>query len=110
MDLKTRATNILTKPAAEWPVIAGEHTTPADLLTSYALPLAAIPAVCGFLGRTLVGVPLPFAGTIRVGFFSGLSGAIVQFVFALVGAYIAAVVIEKLAPTFKSSGDTTQAL
>ena len=30
--------------------------------------------------------------------------------FALVGAWIAAVVIEKLAPTFESRGDTAQAL
>ena len=32
------------------------------------------------------------------------------WVFALVGAWIAAVVIEKLAPTFESRGDTAQAL
>lgn len=110
MDLKTRATNILTKPAVEWPVIAAEHTTPTELMTSYALPLAAIPAVCGFIGQTMIGIPVPFAGTIRIGMARGLSGAVLQLVFALLGAYIAALVIEKLAPTFKSSGDTTQAL
>src|SRR5262249_56987137 len=40
----------------------------------------------------------------------GLAGAVVRWVFALVGAYIGAFVIEKLAPTFKSSGSTIQAL
>jgi hypothetical protein len=110
MDLTTRATNILTKPVVEWPVIAGEQTTPSELITAYAVPLAAIPAVCGFLGQTLVGVSVPFAGTIRIGVIRALSGACIQFVLALVGAYAAAIVIEKLAPKFQSSGDTTQAL
>jgi hypothetical protein len=45
MDLKTRATNILTKPAQEWPVVAAESTTPMDLITSYAGPLSVIPAI-----------------------------------------------------------------
>ena len=57
-----------------------------------------------------VGVSLPFVGTFRVGIVRGLAGAIVSWVMALVGAYLAAVVIEKLAPRFQSSGSTVQAL
>lgn len=41
---------------------------------------------------------------------SGLSSAIVGFVLGLVGVYVSAIVIEKLAPTFQSRGDTTQAM
>jgi len=59
MDLKTRATNILTKPATEWPAIASEVTTPTDLITSYAMPLSAIPAICGFIGLSIVGMSVP---------------------------------------------------
>jgi hypothetical protein len=110
MDLKTRATNILTKPAIEWPIVAVERTTPRELLMGYAAPLAAIPAICGFIGQSIIGISVPFAGTIRVGIVRGICGAFVQFVLALVGAYVAALVIEKLAPKFQSSGDTTQAL
>jgi Yip1 domain len=110
MDLKTRATNILTKPAAEWPAIASEATTPADLITTYAVPLSAIPAVCSFIGLSIVGMSLPLVGTIRTPIVSGLTSAVVRFVLGIVGLYVSAIIIEKLAPTFQSKGDTTQAL
>ena len=49
-------------------------------------------------------------GAIRVGVVRGFANAVVTWVFALVGAWIAAIVIEKLAPTFQSKGSTAQAL
>jgi Yip1 domain len=111
MDLKTRATNILTTPATEWPAIASEATTPADLITSYAAPLSAVSAICAFIGLSIVGMSVPLIGTtFRTGIFSGLASAFVRFVLGLVGLYVAAVIIEKLAPTFQSKGDTTQAM
>jgi hypothetical protein len=110
MDLKTRATNILTKPAAEWPVIAAERAEPMDLVTSYAAPLSAIPAICGFIGLSIIGVSMPLMGTFRTGIVSGLTSAVVRFVLGIVGLYGSAIIIEKLAPTFQSKGDTTQAM
>jgi len=105
-QLTTRVTNILKQPAQEWPVIAAEPTDVAGLMQGYAAPLAAIPAICGWIGMSMIGV----MGYFRVGLVAGLASAIVRWVFALVGAYIGAIVIEKLAPTFKSSGSTVQAL
>jgi len=111
MDLKTRATNILTKPAAEWPVIAVEATTPMDLITSYAAPLSAVAAVSAFIGLSIVGMSVPLiGGTFRTPIVSGLTSAVVRFVLGLVGLYVSAIIIEKLAPTFQSKGDTTQAM
>jgi hypothetical protein len=110
MDLKTRATNIMTKPAAEWPAIADERTTPMDLVTTYAAPLSAIPAICSFIGLSIVGMSIPLMGTIRTPIASGLTSAVVRFVLGLVGLYVSAIIIEKLAPTFQSRGDTTQAM
>jgi hypothetical protein len=104
-QLTTRVTNILTKPADEWPVISTEPTDTAALMTGYAAPLAAIPAICSWIGWSLIGL-----GFYRRGLVSGFAAAIVSWVFALVGAFIGAIVIEKLAPTFKSSGSTIQAL
>jgi Yip1-like protein len=104
-QLITRITNILKQPAQEWPVIAAEPTDAATLMTGYAAPLAAIPAVCSWIGWSLIGI-----GFYRRGLIAGLAAAIVSWVFALVGAFIGAVVIEKLAPTFKSSGRTIDAL
>jgi len=105
-QLTTRVTNILKQPAQEWPVIAGEPADVASLMSGYAGPLAAIPAVCSWIGMSFIG----FGFGYRRGIVSGLVAAILSWVFALVGAYIGAFVIEKLAPTFKSSGSTVQAL
>src|SRR5262249_4456439 len=104
-QLTTRVTNILKQPAQEWPVVAGESGDVAGLMTGYAAPLAAISAVCSWIGWSVIGL-----GFYRRPIVSGLVAAILSWVFTLVGAYIGAFVIEKLAPTFKSSGDTVQAL
>jgi hypothetical protein len=106
MTLQQRVINILTTPATEWNVIAAESTDVPTLYTSYILILAAIPAVCGFIGTAML------AGTFLGGWGIGLAlrGAIVGYVTGLVGIYIAALIIEKLAPSFGSSGGTTQAL
>jgi hypothetical protein len=111
MDLKTRAQNMVTKPAVEWPVVAAESTTPAELITGYAAPLAAIPAICSFIGGTFIGYGVPGIGMVRTtSLIGGLFAAIISFVLGLVGLYVGAIVIEKLAPTFQSRGNTTQAL
>jgi hypothetical protein len=110
MDLKTRAVNILKTPGSEWARIAAEPATVSDLILHYAAPLAAIPAVCSFIGSTFVGIPVPFVGTIRIGAVRGLVTAVLSWVFALVGVYVASVVVEKLAPQFRSRGDLVQAM
>jgi hypothetical protein len=110
MNLQARATNIVTKPNEEWPVIAAEPTTVADLYRSYIAPLAAIPAVCSFIGVSIVGIGVPVFGRYRVPFGTALASMILQYVLLLVGVYVAAIVIEKLAPNFQSKGDTMLAL
>jgi len=111
MSLQTRVVAILTKPADEWRTIAAEPATVEGLLRGYAAPLAAIPAIAQFIGFSLIGITVPvFGGAIRIGIVRSLVNAIVYWVLALVGAWIAAVVIEKLAPTFQSRGTTAQAL
>jgi Yip1 domain len=109
-NLVARATNILKQPAAEWPLIAAEPADAATLMQGYAAPLAAIPPICRWIGFSAIGMTVPYLGTYRVGVVRGLANAIVSWVLALVGVYVAAVVIEKLAPTFKSTGGTIQAL
>ena len=110
MDLKSRVMNILTKPKEEWPVIADETTDLTSLYREYIIPLAAIPAVCGFIGMTIVGISIPLFGTFRTPISSGLTSMIVQYVLLLVGVYVAAIIVEQLAPSFQSSGGTVQAL
>jgi hypothetical protein len=101
MNLQTRVINILSKPAQEWPVIASESTDVAALYKEYIIPLAAIPAICGFLGMMLIGV---------TSMASGLAGLIVGYVLSLVGIFLAAFIVDKLAPSFQSTGGIVQAL
>jgi hypothetical protein len=108
--LQTRAINIIRTPATEWPVIAGESTTVARLYTEYIAPLAAIPVVAGFIGLTLMGATLPGLNVRRFGLSSGFSYMVVQYLLSLMAVYVAAVVIEWLAPKFKSSGSRVDAL
>jgi hypothetical protein len=108
--LQTRAINIIRTPATEWPVIAGESTNVARLYTEYIAPLAAIPVVAGFIGLTLMGATVPGVSVRRFGLTSGFSYMVVQYLFSLVAVYVAAVVIEWLAPKFKSSGSRIDAL
>ena len=110
MDLTTRAKNILLAPNTEWPVIAEETTPTSALITGYVAPLAAIGAVAGFIGGSLVGMTLPFIGRYRVPITSGLAGAVFAFVMAIVGVFILAFIINALAPTFGAQKNTAQAL
>ena len=110
MDLQQRVTNILTKPKPEWAVIATEPTDIPTLYKEYIILLAAIPAICRFVGMTLIGVPTFLFGNMRIGFVSGLVHMIVGYILSLVSVLVAAFVIEKLAPTFQPRGDLVQAL
>ena len=56
MALIDRVQSILLKPKQTWPAIATEGGNVASIYTGYVMILAAIPAVAGFIGLTLVGV------------------------------------------------------
>ncbi len=96
MDLKTRAQNIITTPNTEWPVIAAEQSSTGSLITGYVMPLAAIGAIAGFIGGSLVGTTIPFVGTYRAPFMVGLTSAVFMFVMAIVGVVILAFIINAL--------------
>jgi hypothetical protein len=101
--------NILKSPQTEWPVIAAEPTDFASLFKGYVIPLAAIGPVCSWLGGALIGTITPF-GTYRTPLVSGLVVTILAYVLGLVGTFVAALVVEWLAPKFKSVGTRTDAL
>ncbi len=91
VSLQQRVTNILTSPTTEWPVIAAESETVANLYSKYIVIIAAIPAVAYLL-----------RGGIRL--------AIFTYVINLASVFIAATVIAWLGPKFGSSGDNVSAL
>ncbi len=113
MDLNkliARVKAILLTPKTEWPVIAGEQTTVADLYKGYILWLAAIPAVFTFLKMTFIGASVPFAGTVRIGVGAGLSQLILGYALSLAMFYVVALIIDALAPNFGGTRDRVQAL
>lgn len=110
MALVDRVRNICVSPAAEWRVIEQERTDPATLITSYLLPLAAIGAVAGFVGSTVVGTTVPFVGTYRASIGSALVAACIGIIATVVGCFVIAFIVNALAPTFGARQDSNQAL
>ena len=96
--LIARVKGILLTPKTEWPVIAGESTTVADLYKGYIVWLAAIAPIFTFL---LLARFMP-------GF--ALSRLVLQYVLTLVMVYVVGLIIDALAPTFGGTKDKVQAL
>ena len=100
MNLVERVKAILVTPRTEWPVIEQEPGDPAYLFTNYVAILAAIPAIAGFIGASVVGISVGGLGTVRLGFFAGLFQAVLGYLLTFVGVYVMALIIDALAPTF----------
>jgi hypothetical protein len=110
MSLVERTKAIILKPKETWNTIRGEQTTVGELFTSYALILAAIPPIATFIGFSLVGMSVPFAGTWRQPFLNGIVHAVIYYILSLVGIYVTAYVVDRLAPSFNSRQDLTSAM
>ena len=103
-----RVKDILLKPAQTWPVIAAEPASPGELITRYAIPLAAIGPVAMFLREQLFGYGA-FGISIRPGLMSSLSSMIVLYVFSLIAVIALALIADWLAPKFGGTSDRTAA-
>jgi hypothetical protein len=101
MDLVERVKAILLTPKSEWLVIERESGDPVYLFVNYVAILAAIPAVCGFIGFSLFG---------PVGIGAGLVSAIIQYLLAFVMAYALGLIIDALAPTFAAQKNPQNSL
>lgn len=100
MNLVERAKNIILAPAKEWDVIKGESLTIAEMFTKYAMILAAIPAVAGFIGYVVIGMSFGGFGTFRWPLGTALVWAVLTYVLSLAGVFLLAFIIDALAPTF----------
>jgi hypothetical protein len=104
-----RALAIFTKPKDEWEVIKNENMSVKDLFLKYAIILAAIPAVAGLIGYTLIGISFGY-GTFRMPFARGLTWAIFTYVLSLGGAFLLGFIIDTLAPSFGAKKDLNQSM
>ena len=110
MNLIDRAKNILLNPASEWEVISSETSTSAELFSQYAVILAAIPAVAGFIGYYLIGLSLGGYGMIQLGIGTAFFWAVLTYILSLISVYALGWIIDALAPTFGASKDFTSSL
>ena len=99
MNLIERAKAILLTPKQTWPVIDAEPATVASIYKEWLVIMAAIPAVCGFIGMSLIGVGA-FGYSYRTPIVGGLVAAVCGYVLSLVMAYVMALVVDALAPSF----------
>ena len=107
-SLVTRAKALILRPADEWPVIAAEPAAPADLMRGWAVPLAAIGPVAGFIHGQLFGFGA-FGISYRPGIVAGLSTLVVSYVLGLIGVVVLALVAQNVAPRFGGVADRTAA-
>jgi hypothetical protein len=110
VSIVDRAKNICLSPKTEWPVIAAEPASTGALMTGYVVPLAAVGAIAGFIGSSIVGQSLPYIGTYRTPFLTGLVLAVFAVGMAVLGVFVLSFIINALAPTFGAEQNSTQAL
>jgi len=71
--------------------------------------LAAIPAVCGFIGGSIVGYSV-LGASYRMPIANGVTGLVLQYALSLAGVYVLALIIDALAPSFGSQKNFMQAM
>lgn len=95
----SKAKAILSDPKNVWTGLKNEQVSIKALFQGYFLPLAAIGALCGFLGMWLFGFSI--AGiTVRAPFFGGLIGAVLKCAMTLIGIGVGGFIVHQLAGRF----------
>ncbi|HEX5128861.1 MAG TPA: Yip1 family protein [Usitatibacter sp.] len=110
MNLVDRVKKILMSPKTEWDVISAEATTNQQLVVGYVLPLAAVAAIAAFIGQVVIGVSVPFMGTMRVGVLTALVGLVFAIVMAVVMVFVLGFIADALAPSFGGQKNMAQAV
>jgi len=103
-----RATDMLLQPRATWPVVAQENTDIASIYRNYLVFLAAIPAVAGFIGLSVVGASA-FGVSFRVPVGAGLANMVVSYALTLAMIYVMALIANALAPRFQGESNLLNA-
>ena len=108
--LIARAKNITLSPKTEWPVAAAEPDTVADLYKNYIVILAAIGPVAQFIGPAVFGITLPFIGSFHLPIGTLLVQLVLTYAMGLAMAFVVALIIDGLAPSFGGVKNQVQAL
>lgn len=104
-EIWERVKQISFKTKDTWAVIKNEEATVSGIFKGYLLILAAVPALANFLGRMIIGYPVPFSKSIRLSFGESLVTAIIEYVVLIVGIWIVSKIISFFAPKFSATQD-----
>lgn len=99
---------ILLKPVETWPIIAAEPSSPSELITRWAIPLAAIAPLATFLHGQLFGYGA-LGISYHPGLIGGLSTLLVTYVLSLVSVVVLALIADWLAPKFGGTSNRNAA-
>jgi len=106
-----RAIAIVTGSKEVWSEIRNEPGDVRSVYLNYLVFLAAIPAICGFIGKSVIGIGVPFLNArIRMPFFGTLISQIVFYFGTLAMLYAVAVIMNLLAPKFGGKADILNSL
>lgn len=100
MNLIERAKNILLTPKTEWDVVNNETPDTTKILTTYVIPLVAIGTIAAFIGYGLIGKS--YFGFRFKSTELGIRYAAIALIAGIASTYLMAIVVDALAPTFKS--------
>ena len=109
MPLIQRVQDILLRPRQTWPAIAAEPGDTASIYSSYVIYLAAIPAIAGFIGLSLVGAGA-MGYSVRLPIATGLAHMVLGYLLSLVMVFVMALLVDALAPTFGGTKSRISAL
>jgi hypothetical protein len=109
-SLVARVKGMILKPAEEWKLVEAEAIDSRAIYMGYVAPLAAIGAVAGFVGGSLIGYSVPLIGTFRTPIISGLISAIIMYALSFAAVFVVALIVDAFAPTFGGTKDKLRAL
>jgi hypothetical protein len=101
---------VLIDPAGAWPRVAKEPVDWVSLMTRTVALLALIPALCGFIGVSIIGVIVPGTGVVRAALFDGIFGAIFFYLENFVVVFALGLLLHLTAPLFGGRRDLAAAL
>lgn len=106
----THVAGLILSPGAEWQKIRDEDTDLKSTYTNHVLILAAIPAVCGFIGTTMVGWRIGAGDPVSLTAGSALAIAVAFYAAMLVGVFVMGRFIYWMADTFGTATTVEKAV
>lgn len=97
-----RAKAVLLDPKNIWSTIKSESATPKDLITGYLGVLLAAGAIAQFVRSVFLGISV-MGVTVKSGLVDGLTYSVLSLILTIVGMYVMAAIMQKIAPKFEGS-------